>query len=77
MLAPAFLQKLNSCIPSISDSSSNSYRHLYMARANPSIGDMDDRTPIYLAAERGHTEIVDILADKFKVGSVVLVVQHL
>ena len=38
-----------------------------MARANPSLEDSHDRTPIYLAAERGHTQAVDYLADKFKV----------
>ena len=42
-------------------------RLLFMARANPSIEDIQDRTPIYLAAERGHTHVVDFLADKFKV----------
>jgi ankyrin repeat protein len=41
-----------------------------MARANPSIVDAEDRTPIHLAAERGHTAIVDFLADKFKVGKI-------
>ena len=38
-----------------------------MARANPTIEDIQERTPIYLAAERGHTHVVDFLADKFKV----------
>ena len=38
----------------------------YMARADPSIADVLDRTPIYLAAERGHSLCVDFLADKFK-----------
>ena len=42
-------------------------RLLFMARANPSLEDSQDRTPIYLAAERGHTQAVDYLADKFKV----------
>jgi len=26
-----------------------------------------DRTPIHLAAQNGHTQIIDLLADKFKV----------
>ena len=38
-----------------------------MARASANIEDIQDRTPIYLAAERGHTHVVDYLADKFKV----------
>lgn len=38
-----------------------------MAKADASITDVLDRTPIYLAAERGHTTSVDFLADKFKV----------
>ena len=42
-------------------------RLLFMARANPTIEDIQERTPIYLAAERGHTHVVDFLADKFKV----------
>ena len=42
-------------------------RVLFTARASPSIPDLMDRTPIYLAAERGHTGCVDFLADKFKV----------
>ena len=42
-------------------------RVLFTARASPGIPDLMDRTPIYLAAERGHTGCVDFLADKFKV----------
>ena len=38
----------------------------YMARADASLADILDRTPIFLAAERGHSLCVDFLADKFK-----------
>ena len=27
-----------------------------------------DRTPVHIAAERGHTHVVDLLLDKFKTG---------
>lgn len=43
------------------------FRNLFMARANPTIKDNEDRTPIHLAAERGHTATVEFLAEKFKV----------
>ncbi|XP_059094121.1 ankyrin-1-like [Tigriopus californicus] len=42
------------------------FRNLFMARANPTIKDNEDRTPIHLAAERGHTATVEFLAEKFK-----------
>ena len=38
-----------------------------MAKADPSIRDVQDRTPIYVAAERGHTLAVEFLAERFKV----------
>lgn len=41
-------------------------RTLYLARANATITDNEDRTPMHLAAERGHTGTVEFLADKFK-----------
>ena len=41
-------------------------RVLFMARASPSITDLEDRVPIHLAAERGYSSIVEFLADKFK-----------
>ena len=41
-------------------------RVLFLARANASIVDKDDKAPIYMAAERGHTMIVEFLIDKFK-----------
>ena len=41
-------------------------RVLFLARASPSIYDKEDRAPIYMAAERGHTVIVEFLIDKFK-----------
>ena len=44
----------------------NIMRILFMSRANPSIVDHEDRAPIHLAAERGHTKAVEFLADKFK-----------
>ena len=39
---------------------------LFMSRANPAIVDNEDRAPIHLAAERGHTNAVESLCDKFK-----------
>ena len=45
----------------------NLLRIFFMARADVSIEDLKDRTPIHLAAERGHTLSVEFLADKFKV----------
>ena len=51
--------------------SKETFRNLYMARANPTIKDNEDRTPIHLAAERGHTNTVEFLADKFKVGGLI------
>ena len=44
----------------------NSLRVLFMAKANCSVGDMEQRTPIHLAAERGFTKLVDFLIEKFK-----------
>ena len=41
-------------------------RILFMSRANASIVDNEDRAPIHLAAERGHTTIVEFLVDNFK-----------
>lgn len=51
-----------------SNGDENLLRILWTARADSSISDLQDRTPIYLAAERGHTLVVEFLADKFKVG---------
>ena len=42
-------------------------RILFLSRANASISDNEDRQPIHLAAERGHTGVVEFLVDKFKV----------
>lgn len=42
-------------------------RILLMARADASITDVEDRAPIYLAAERGHTLAIEFLTDRFKV----------
>ena len=42
-------------------------RILFMAKADPSIRDVQDQTPIYVAAERGHTLAVEFLAERFKV----------
>ena len=36
----------------------NSLRVLFMAKANCSIGDLEQRSPIHLAAERGFTRCV-------------------
>ena len=41
-------------------------RTLYLARANATVTDNEDRTPMHLAAEKGHTGVVEFLADKFK-----------
>ena len=46
------------------------FRNLFAARANPTLKDDNDRTAIHLAAERGHAQVVEFLADKFKVGTV-------
>ncbi len=44
----------------------NMIRTLYLARASANVTDEEDRTPMHLAAERGHTGTVEFLADKFK-----------
>jgi ankyrin repeat protein len=41
-------------------------RVLFMARANPNIQDNEDRAAIHLAAERGYSNIVEFLVEKFK-----------
>lgn len=35
-------------------------------KPNPNLTDQYDRTPLHLAAEKGHTTIVDILIDKYR-----------
>lgn len=41
-------------------------KYFYGVRASASITDHLDRTPMHLAAENGHANIIEILADKFK-----------
>lgn len=41
-------------------------KYLYQMKANPNLCDKMDRVPVHLAAERGHTTIVDLLVDKCK-----------
>ncbi|XP_076081609.1 uncharacterized protein LOC143052446 isoform X2 [Mytilus galloprovincialis] len=41
-------------------------KYLYQMKANPNLSDRMDRVPVHLAAERGHTTIVDLLVDKCK-----------
>lgn len=41
-------------------------KYFYGVRASASIADNLDRTPMHLAAENGHANIIEILADKFK-----------
>uniref|UniRef100_A0ABM0LU22 Uncharacterized protein LOC100376500 n=1 Tax=Saccoglossus kowalevskii TaxID=10224 RepID=A0ABM0LU22_SACKO len=41
-------------------------KYFYQLKANPNIYDKLDRSPLHIAAERGHTSVVEILVDKFK-----------
>lgn len=41
-------------------------KYFYGVRASASIADNLDRTPMHLAAENGHANVIEILADKFK-----------
>ncbi|XP_050400941.2 ankyrin-1 [Patella vulgata] len=41
-------------------------KYLYNLRANPNVTDKFDRVPLHIAAERGHSHIVELLVDKFK-----------
>lgn len=41
-------------------------KYFYGVRASASITDNQDRTPMHLAAENGHANVIEILADKFK-----------
>lgn len=43
-----------------------SLRCLHNFNANPDLLDNQDRTPLHIAAENGHTRIVELLVDKFK-----------
>lgn len=45
----------------------NLCKFYYLCKANPHITDNEDRTPIFLAAMKGNTQLVELLADKFKV----------
>lgn len=45
----------------------NLCKFFYLCKANPHLTDNEDRTPIFLAAMNGNTQLVDLLADKFKV----------
>ena len=44
----------------------NLIKYFHAIKANPNIYDKAERTPLHIAAERGHTSIVEILVDKFK-----------
>ncbi|XP_071508793.1 uncharacterized protein [Diadema antillarum] len=41
-------------------------KFLYQMKANPNIYDKLDRSPLHIAAENGHTGVVELLVDKFK-----------
>lgn len=45
----------------------NMVKYLYLVKANPHLADKEDRTAIHIAAISGHTPLIDLLADKFKV----------
>ncbi|XP_056378829.1 serine/threonine-protein phosphatase 6 regulatory ankyrin repeat subunit A-like isoform X2 [Hyla sarda] len=40
-------------------------KFLHQCKANPNLTDQMDRSPLHLAAERGHTGIVELLTEKF------------
>lgn len=41
-------------------------KYFYSVRASANILDNEDRTPMHLAAERGHASVIELLCDKFK-----------
>uniref|UniRef100_A0A8B9GR40 Ion transport domain-containing protein n=1 Tax=Astyanax mexicanus TaxID=7994 RepID=A0A8B9GR40_ASTMX len=41
-------------------------KFFYQSKANPNISDKLDRSPLHITAERGHTNVVEILTEKFK-----------
>lgn len=41
-------------------------KYFYGVRASAHIADNQDRTPMHLAAENGHANIIELLCDKFK-----------
>ena len=41
-------------------------KYFYSVRASASIPDNQDRTPMHLAAEYGHANVIELLADKFR-----------
>lgn len=43
-------------------------KYLYSVGANPNVQDDEDRTPLFLATEKGHFRIVELLTEKFKAG---------
>lgn len=43
-------------------------KYLYTIGANPDVQDDEDRTPLFLATEKGHHKLVELLTEKFKAG---------
>lgn len=41
-------------------------RFFFGAKADPNIEDKEERTPLHLATENGHTRVVELLTEKFK-----------
>ncbi|XP_074641301.1 uncharacterized protein LOC141899048 [Tubulanus polymorphus] len=41
-------------------------KYLYQCKANPNVYDKIDRSPLHVAAERGNTNVVELLVDKFR-----------
>lgn len=41
-------------------------KYFYSVRASAAIADNQDRTPMHLAAEYGHANVIELLADKFR-----------
>ncbi|XP_069477814.1 serine/threonine-protein phosphatase 6 regulatory ankyrin repeat subunit B-like isoform X2 [Ambystoma mexicanum] len=41
-------------------------KFFYQCKANPNIVDKLDRSPLHIAAERGHTNVVEFLTEKFR-----------
>lgn len=41
-------------------------RYLYKMGANPNLKDLDERTPLHVATEKGHLKLVELLVDKFR-----------
>jgi len=41
-------------------------RYLYKVGANPNLKDVEERTPLHIATDKGNVKLVDLLVDKFK-----------